>query len=78
MKLELCPGWWWGGGCDSDFSDSFSKLINFLCDSGPGVTDGIASYVLHDIEISGMFPSLQDHLLDSPIDDNHISKLRGK
>ena len=62
----------------SDYSDGFSKLINGLCDSGPGVTDGIASYVLHDTEISGRFPSLQDHLLDSPIDDNHISKLRGK
>ena len=42
---------------------------------GPGIPDGISCSVLHDIGHIGLFPSLQEHMFDCSIEDNHVFNL---
>ena len=50
----------------------FCLIQHFLYILGPGIQEAIAKSVLEETNLSVVFKELRGHMLDNPVNDNHV------
>ena len=50
----------------------FCLIQHFLYILGPGIQDAIAKSVLEETNLSVVFKELRGHMLDNPVNNNHM------